>query len=98
MIKKLIHGPIFLAQKSENATIEDKQVAIDLLDTLVAHKDSCVGVAANMIGVKKRIIAFDNNGEQHGYVQPGNNQKERPIRRRRWMLIPSWWSTQMQTI
>ena len=63
MIKELIHDPIFLAQKSENATIEDKQVAIDLLDTLVAHKDSCVGMAANMIGVKKRIIAFDNNGE-----------------------------------
>ena len=63
MIKNLIHDSIFLAQKSENATIEDKQVAIDLLDTLVAHKDSCVGMAANMIGVKKRIIAFDNNGE-----------------------------------
>lgn len=63
MIKELVHDPIFLAQKSENATIEDKQVAIDLLDTLVAHKDSCVGMAANMIGVKKRIIAFDNNGE-----------------------------------
>ena len=63
MIKELIHDPIFLAQKSESATIEDKQVAIDLLDTLVAHKDSCVGMAANMIGIKKRIIAFDNNGE-----------------------------------
>lgn len=63
MIKELIHDPIFLAQKSENATIDDKQVAIDLLDTLVAHKDSCVGMATNMIGVKKRIIAFDNNGE-----------------------------------
>ena len=63
MIKELIHDPIFFAQKSENATLEDKQVAIDLLDTLVAHKDSCVGMAANMIGDKKRIIAFDNNGE-----------------------------------
>ena len=63
MIKELIHDPIFLAQKLENTTIDDKQVAIDLLDTLVAHKDSCVGMAANMIGVKKRIIAFDNNGE-----------------------------------
>lgn len=63
MIKELVHDPIFLAQKSENATIEDKQVAIDLLDTLVAHKDSCVGMAANMIGAQKRIIAFDNNGE-----------------------------------
>ena len=47
--KKLIHDPIFLAQKSENATIEFKQVTIDLLDTLVAHKDGCVGMAANII-------------------------------------------------
>ena len=63
MVKKLVHDPIFLAQKSETATIEDKHVSIDLLDTLVAHKDGCVGMAANMIGVKKRIIAFDNDGE-----------------------------------
>ena len=63
MIKELMHDPIFLAQKSDEATIEDKQIANDLLDTLVAHKDSCVGMAANMIGVKKRIIVFDNNGE-----------------------------------
>ena len=58
-----MHDPIFLAQKSEIATIEDKQVAIDLLDTLVAHKDSCIGMAANMIGVKKRIIAFQDESE-----------------------------------
>ena len=63
MIKELMHDPIFLAQKSDIATVEDKQVATDLLETLVAHKDSCVGMAANMIGIKKRIIAFDNNGE-----------------------------------
>ena len=63
MIKELMHDPIFLAGKSEIATKEDLQVAQDLLDTLVAHKDSCVGMAANMIGVKKRIIAYDNNGE-----------------------------------
>ena len=69
MIKELIHDPIFLAQKSESATIEDKQVAIDLLDTLVAHKDSCVGMAANMIGVKKRIIAFlDESGRAPTYT------------------------------
>ena len=70
MIKELVHDPIFLAQKSEKATIEDKQVAIYLLDTLVAHKDSCVGMAANMIGVKKRIIAFDNNGEHMVMYNP----------------------------
>ena len=58
MIKVLIHDPIFLAGKSEIATEEDLRVAQDLLDTLMAHKDSCVGMAANMIGVKKCIIAF----------------------------------------
>ena len=63
MIKELMHDPIFLAQKSDIATSEDRQVATDLLETLVANKDSCVGMAANMIGVKKRIIAFDNDGE-----------------------------------
>ena len=62
MIKELIHDPILLSMKSEAATIEDLQVAQDLLDTLIAHKDGCVGMAANMIGVRKRIIAFDNGG------------------------------------
>ena len=62
MIKKLMHDPLFLAQKSEPATIFDLQVAKDLLDTLTAHSNECVGMAANMIGVKKRIICFDNNG------------------------------------
>ncbi len=62
MIKDLIHDPILLARKSDKATIEDLQVAQDLLDTLTAHKDGCVGMAANMIGVCKRIIAFDNDG------------------------------------
>ena len=62
MMKELIHDPIFLGQKSEPATMMDLQVAQDLLDTLTAHKDNCVGMAANMIGVKKRIICFDHNG------------------------------------
>ena len=62
MIKKLMHDPIFLSLKSEVATKNDLQVAEDLLDTLTAHKDGCVGMAANMIGVRKRIIAFDNEG------------------------------------
>ena len=62
MIKEVIHDPIFLAGKSESATKEDLQVAQDLLDTLIANKDGCVGMAANMIGVRKRIIAFDNEG------------------------------------
>ena len=62
MIKELMHDPIFLAQKSAPATKEDLPVARDLLDTLLAHQDSCVGMAANMIGVCKRIIVFDNQG------------------------------------
>ena len=63
MIKELMHDPIFLAGKSEIATKEDLQVAQDLLDTLMAHRESCVGMAANMIGVRKRIIAFlDESG------------------------------------
>ena len=62
MIKPLVHDPMFLAQKSEPPGFLDIQTARDLLETLVAHKEDCVGMAANMIGVKKRIIVFDNNG------------------------------------
>lgn len=69
MVKELMHDPIFLAGKSEVATKEDLQVAQDLLDTLMAHQDDCVGMAANMIGVKKRIIAFlDASGRTHTYT------------------------------
>lgn len=53
----------FLSQKAEPATPEDLPVAADLLETLQAHKAGCVGMAANMIGENKRIIAFDNEGE-----------------------------------
>lgn len=56
MVKKIMRDTMFLGQKSENATEADKQVAIDLLDTLRANMDRCVGMAANMIGVKKAII------------------------------------------
>ena len=63
MVLELVHDPILLARKSEAATAEDLQTAEDLLDTLKAHKETCVGMAANMIGVHKRIIAFDNEGE-----------------------------------
>ena len=62
MIQPIMKDPIFLAQKSEPATKVDLQAAQDLLDTLISHKDGCVGMAANMIGVKKRIIIFDNDG------------------------------------
>lgn len=63
MIKELVHDPIFLAGKSETAAKEDIYVADDLLDTLKAHKDTCVGMAANMIGKRKNIIVFlDESG------------------------------------
>ena len=62
MVKELVHDPFFLARKSVPATREDLEVARDLLDTLAAHRETCVGMAANMIGVCKRIIAFDNQG------------------------------------
>lgn len=62
MVREIIKDPIFLAQPSLPATQEDWEIAQDLLDTLIAHKDGCVGMAANMIGIAKRIIAFDNEG------------------------------------
>ena len=62
MVRELIHDPIFLAQKSTPAGAEDLPIARDLLDTLLAHRDSCVGMAANMIGQTKNIIVFDNEG------------------------------------
>ena len=69
MVKELIHDPIFLAGKSELATKDDLHVAEDLLDTLMAHKDICVGMAANMIDVRKRIIAFlDESGRTPTYT------------------------------
>ena len=63
MVRDICKDVFFLAQKSEAATMDDLGTARDLLDTLAAHKDGCVGMAANMIGVNKRIIAFDNEGE-----------------------------------
>ena len=62
MVKEIVHDPILLGMESAPATKEDLQVARDLLDTLMANKDACVGMAANMIGVHKRIIVFDNEG------------------------------------
>ena len=62
MIKPIIKDPIFLAQQSEPATVLDLSVAQDLRDTLAAHRDGCVGMAANMIGVARRVIIFDDNG------------------------------------
>ena len=63
MVREIMRDEAFLSQKAEPATLEDLPVAQDLLDTLTAHKDGCVGMAANMIGVCKRIIVFDNEGK-----------------------------------
>ena len=62
MVQEVIHDPILLARKSRPATPEDREVARDLLDTLAANREACVGMAANMIGVCKNIIVFDNEG------------------------------------
>ena len=62
MIRELMHDPIFLARKSAPAGAEDLPIARDLLDTLAAHRETCVGMAANMIGETRRIIAFDCEG------------------------------------
>ena len=62
MICEVVHDPILLSAKSVPATKEDISVAQDLLDTLAANKEACVGMAANMIGISKRIIVFDNEG------------------------------------
>lgn len=70
MVRELMHDPIFLARKSAPAAKEDLPAAQDLLDTLTAHRDSCVGMAANMIGVTKRIIAFDNEGTYMTMLNP----------------------------
>ena len=70
MVKELMHDPVFLAQKSEPATKDDLQTAQDLLDTLTAHKETCVGMAANMIGVCRRVIAFDNEGTYMVMLNP----------------------------
>ena len=78
MVKELIHDPIFLSLKSEVATKEDLQVAEDLLETLIDHKDGCVGMAANMIGVRKRIIAFDHEGTYMVMFNPQIVKKSEP--------------------
>ena len=78
MIKEIIHDTIFLAGKSEIATKEDLQIAQDLLDTLIANREACVGMAANMIGVRKCIIVFDNKGTYMTMFNPEIIQRSEP--------------------
>ena len=78
MVKEVVHDPILLAMKSEPSTVEDLQIAQDLLDTLIANKEACVGMAANMIGVRKRIIVFDNEGSYMTMFNPEILKAENP--------------------
>ena len=78
MIREIMHDKSFLSQKAEPAMPEDLPVAQDLLDTLTSHKDGCVGMAANMIGVNKRIIAFDNEGTYMVMYNPEIVKKSGP--------------------
>ena len=70
MVREIVHDPILLSGKTVPATPEDLQVAQDLLDTLSANQEACVGMAANMIGVRKRIIVFDNEGSYMTMFNP----------------------------
>ena len=78
MIKPIMKDPIFLAQKSVSATIADIDIAQDLIDTLTAHRIECVGMAANMIGVSKRVIIFDDNGKYVVMFNPEIVRMEKP--------------------
>lgn len=70
MVKEIIHDTFFLQIKSQPAAEEDLQTAADLRETLAAHTEECVGMAANMIGVSKRVIAFNDNGKIETMLNP----------------------------
>lgn len=78
MIREICKDVLFLARKAEPATPGDLPVAADLLETLEAHADGCVGMAANMIGVAKRIIAFDDEGTYRVLFNPEIVKKSGP--------------------
>ena len=78
MVREIMRDEVFLAQKAEPATPEDLQVAQDLLDTITANRDRCVGMAANMIGVNRRIIVFDNEGTYMTMFNPTIIRKTDP--------------------
>ena len=78
MVRDIMRDEDFLSQRAEAATEEDLAVAQDLLDTLAAHREGCVGMAANMIGVNKRIIVFDNEGAYMVMFNPEIVKKSGP--------------------
>lgn len=79
MVKDLIHDPILLAAKSTDATADDLNTAEDLLDTLKANSKTCVGMAANMIGERKRIICFNDGKEYVTMFNPEIIKKTEPF-------------------
>ena len=83
MIRDICKDEAFLAQKAEPATLDDLPIAADLLETLEHHKAGCVGMAANMIGVNKRIIVFDNEGKYMVMFNPEIIKKSVPTTRRK---------------
>ena len=107
MVREICRDEAFLAQKAEPATKDDLGTAQDLLDTLLAHKEGCVGMAANMIGVNKRIIAFDNEGSYLVMLNPEIVKRSGPYeaeegclslsgtrRARRWRSIKVRWQNE----
>ena len=107
MIRDICRDEFFLAQRSEPATPEDLPVAADLLDTLKHHRDECVGMAANMIGVSRRIIAFDDGGTYMVMFDPEIVKRSGPYeaeegclsltgtrKARRWQTIKVRWKNE----
>ena len=107
MIREICRDEAFLARRAEPAAPEDGQTAADLLDTLEHHREGCVGMAANMIGVNKRIIAFDNEGTLMVMFNPEIIKKSGPYeaeegclsltgtrRARRWRSIKVRWQNE----
>lgn len=78
MVKELIHDPLLLARKSQPASREDMQVVQDLMDTFAAHRETCVGMAANMIGEFRNIIIFDNEDAPMVMLNPEIIRQEGP--------------------
>ena len=107
MIREISRDEAFLSQPAEPATPDDLPVAADLLETLEHHRDGCVGMAANMIGVNKRIIAFDNEGVYQVLFNPEILRKSGPYeaeegclsltgtrRAKRWQTIKVRWQNE----
>jgi len=107
MLREICKDELFLMQKAEPALQEDLSVAQDLLETLIAHKDGCVGMAANMIGVSKRIIAFENEDSYLIMFNPVILKKSEPYeteegclsltgtrKTKRWQTIKVQWQNE----